>query len=296
MIKIYVSEGPEAGKSFEFDNDVIQVGRAIENDIQIRDPLISRNHLKVLLKDQEYRITDLQSANGTFVDNEKISPDIEVDIEEGVPIRVGVSVLSLGKPAVKETGQDFDSTISPEKASAKKKEFEGQRYMEYENNMILIGKVSDLLKEPLELNEVLNKTMNHILYLLVRADRVFIILFDTETMDISEVLTKSRGRFILGDIEYSHDIVDQVIKEKNAVMISDQYIEYDINLSATSELPKTGSAICVPMISRSEMRGLIYVDTIGKAHGFRSSDFETLKTLGSITAIIIENSSLSKNV
>ncbi|MFC1840497.1 FHA domain-containing protein [Thermodesulfobacteriota bacterium] len=296
MLKIYISDGPEAGKSYEFDDDIIQIGRAIENDVQIRDPLISRNHLSVLLKDQEYRITDMQSANGTFVGNEKISPNIEIDIEEGVPIRIGVSVLSLGKPVNKETGQDFDSTLIPEEQSSKKKESEGQRYMEYENNVNLIGKVSSLLKESLELNEVFNKIMNHILDLLVRTDRVFIILFDTETMDISEVISKSRGRFILGDIDYSHDIVDQVIEEKSAVMVSDQYIEFDINLSATSELPKTGSAICVPMISRAQMRGLIYVDTIGKAHGFRSSDFETLKTLGSIIAIIIENSFLLKNV
>ena len=294
MIKIFITDGPEAGKSYEFNKDVIQVGRAIENDVQIRDPLISRNHINVLLKDQGYQIADLQSANGTVVDNEKIPPNIEIDIEEGVPIRMGVSVLSLGKPAAEETGQDFDSKEAPEKQSIKTEAPENKRYMEYENNMILIGKVSDLLTKPLELNELLDKIMNHILYLLVRTDRVFIILFDAKTGDISEVLSKSRGRFILGDIEYSHDIVDQVIKEKSAVMISDQYIELDINLSATSELPKTGSAICVPMISRSEMRGLLYVDTIGKAHGFRSSDFETLKTLGSITATVVENSFLLK--
>lgn len=296
MIKIYISDGPEAGKRYEFDDDIIQVGRAIENDIQVRDPLISRNHLSVLLKDQEYRITDLQSANGTFVGNEKISPNIEVDIEEGVPIRIGVSVLSLGKPVAKETGQDFDSTLIPEKQSSKKKEPEEQRCREYENNMNLIGKVSKLLKESLELNEILDKIMNHILYLLVRIDRVFIILFDTNTMNISQVISKSRGKLALGDIDYSHDIVDQVIEEKSAVMVSDQYIKYDIDFSATSELPKTGSAICVPMISRSEMRGLIYVDTIGKAHGFRTGDLETLKILGSITAIIIENFLLLKNM
>jgi GAF domain-containing protein len=205
-------------------------------------------------------------------------------------------VLSLGIPAAKETGHDSDSKVTPEKHSSKKKESEGKRYMEYENNMILIGKVSDLLKESLELNEIIDKIMNHILYLLVRTDRVFIILFDTKTGDISEVLSKSRGRSVFGDIDYSHDIVDQVVEEKSAVMVSDQYIEFDINLSATSELPKTGSAICVPMISRSEMRGLIYVDTIGKAHGFRTGDLEILKILGSITAIIIENFLLLKNM
>jgi hypothetical protein len=295
-MKIYLLDGPEAGKSFESDNDVAYIGRSPENDAQIRDPLISRKHLKVLLKDHKYRIIDLQSANGTIINNEKIDPNIEVDIEEGVPITIGVSLVSLGKPAAKEILQDFNSTITPKKPSLKKKEPEDQRYMEYKNNMNLICKVSDLLKESLEINEVFNKIMNHILDLLIRIDRVFILLIDTKTMDISKVISKSRDSTLYGNIEYSNNIVDQVIRDQKAVMVSDHYSEYDMDYSETAELPKTGSVICVPLISRSQMRGLIYVDTIGKAHGFRSGDLDTLNALSSIIALIIENSLQSKTI
>lgn len=290
MINFYILKGPETGKSFEFKSDAIYIGRSPESDVQIRDPLISRKHLKVSLKDQKYRIIDLQSANGTIVGNKKIDPNIEVDIEEGVPISIGVSVFSIGKPCADEILPNFDSTIQPMRESLIDKESMNQRYMEYKNNLNLIYKISELLKESLKLNEVLDKILTYILDLLIRIDRVFIVLIDTETMDISKVISKLRSSTFDRDMEYSRDIVDQVIRDKKAVVISDQYSKYNIEFSKTSELPKTGSAVCVPLINKSQIRGVIYLDTIGKSNGFRSEDLELLNALSSIIALIIDDS------
>jgi putative methionine-R-sulfoxide reductase with GAF domain len=291
MINLYILKGPESGKNFEFKGDAIYIGRSSESDVQIRDPLVSRKHLKVSLIDHRYRITDLQSANGTVVGNEKIVPNIEIDIEEGVPISIGVSVFSLGKPVAKEILTGFDSTILPKGGSLTDKEPLNQRLMQYEKNMNLNFKVSYLLKESLELNEVLDKIMSHIFDLLVRIDRVFIGLIDAKTMDISKVISKSRGDHFDKDMEYNQEIVDQVIRDKKAVIISNTYSKEDIEYSKTSELIKTGSVICVPLISRSQIRGFIYIDTIAKTDGFRSEDFELLNSLSYIIALIIENSS-----
>jgi transcriptional regulator with GAF, ATPase, and Fis domain len=74
-------------------------------------------------------------------------------------------------------------------------------------------------------------------------------------------------------------------------MISNTYSKEDIEYSKTSELIKTGSVICLPLISRSQIRGFIYIDTIAKTDGFRSEDFELLNSLSYIIALIIENSS-----
>ncbi len=290
MINIYILKGPESGKNFEFKDDAIYIGRSSESNVQIRDPLVSRKHLKVSLKDHKYRIIDLQSANGTVVGNEKIAPNIEVDIEEGVPISIGVSVFSLGKPSVKEILTGFDSTMSPKGGSLTDKEPLDQRLMQYEKSMDLIFKVSYLLKESLGLNEVLDKIMSHIFDLLIRIDRIFIGLIDTETMDISKVISKSRGDHFDKDMEYNQEIVNQVIRDKKAVMINNTYSNEDIEYSKTSELIKTGSAICLPLISRSQIRGFIYIDTIAKTDGFRNEDFELLNALSHIIALIIENS------
>jgi len=291
MINLYILKGPETGKSFEFKSDAIYIGRSPESEAQIRDPLVSRKHLKVSLKDQKYRIIDLQSSNGTIVGNKKIDPNIEVDVEEGVPISIGLSVFSIGKPCAEEILPNFDSTMLPKGGSLIDKESVNQRYMQYANSVNFIYKVSDLLKESLELNDVLDKIMSHIFDLLIGIDRVFIILIDTKTMDISKVISKSRGDHVDRDMEYSQDIVKQVIRDKKAVIISNTYSKEDIEFSKTSELiNKTGSVICVPLINRSQIRGVIYIDTIGKTNVFRNEDLELLNALSSIIALIIQNS------
>jgi pSer/pThr/pTyr-binding forkhead associated (FHA) protein len=290
MIHCYTLKGPEAGKDYEFKSDTIYIGRSPENDMQIRDPLVSRKHLKVSLKDNKYRIVDLQSANGTFIGNKKIVPNTEVDIEAGLPIVIGVSTISFGKPCADEVLPQQDSTIQPIGRPHADEESADQRLMQYKNNMNLIFKILDLLKESLMLDELLDKIVTYILNLLIRIDRVFIVLIDTVTMDTSKVISKSRNSTLNEYIEYNRDIVDEVIRSKKAVIISDQYSKYDMESSKTSELPKSGSTICMPLINKSQIRGVIYLDSIGKTNGFRLDDLELLDAIGSIIALILDDS------
>jgi len=290
MIHCYAIKGPEAGKNYEFKSDTIYIGRSPENDIQIRDPLVSRKHLKVSLKDNKYSIVDLQSANGTIIGDQKIAPNNEVDIEEGVPIVIGVSTISFGKPCTDETHLKEDSTIQPKGGPYEDGESADQRLKQYKNNMDLIFKISDLLKESLVLDELLDKILTYILNLLIRIDRAFIVLIDTVTMDTSKVISKSRNSTFNEYIEYNRDIVNQVIKTKKAIIISDQYSKYDMEFSKTSELPKSGSTICMPLINKSQIRGIIYLDSIGKTNGFRLEDLELLGAISSIIALILDDS------
>ncbi|MBN2060990.1 MAG: FHA domain-containing protein [Deltaproteobacteria bacterium] len=270
MINLYVYKGPNMGRSFEFKSDTIYIGRSPKNDLQIKDPLISRRHLKVSQKDQKYKIMDMHSANGTIVGDCKLEPNIEVDVEEGIPISIGTSVFSLGKKFVIVCWKD----------------------REIEKNLNLIYSVSSLLKESLKLNEILDKIMNYIFDLLIRIDRIFIIIIDNKTMGISEIISKSRADHFDKEMEYNQDIVDKVIEDKKAVMMSDTYSKEDIEYLDSLELIRTGSVICVPLISSSKIHGVIYLDTIGKTHGFRSEDLELLNALGSIIAFIIKEKSL----
>ena len=47
MLQIFVMNGPDKGRSFEFERDVILVGRGPENHIQMKDKSVSRKHVKI---------------------------------------------------------------------------------------------------------------------------------------------------------------------------------------------------------------------------------------------------------
>ncbi len=67
------------------------VGRGTEVDIQIQDPGISRKHL-VIEVSEKVLIKDLNSTNGTFYKEERIS---ELEVEDEIIFRVGVTELKI---------------------------------------------------------------------------------------------------------------------------------------------------------------------------------------------------------
>jgi GAF domain-containing protein len=58
------------------------------------------------------------------------------------------------------------------------------------------------------------------------------------------------------------------------------------------EIMRIKSALCVPLISRSEVRGVIYLDSFAEPYGFRDEDLSLLTALGSSAAVAIENALL----
>ena len=57
----------------------IRVGRAIDNDIVLDHPSVSRNHLELFYDaDGNVFLTDLNSANGTFVNGQRIKNSVQL--------------------------------------------------------------------------------------------------------------------------------------------------------------------------------------------------------------------------
>ena len=109
MTKLYVLDGPDKGQSFHIEGDPVHIGRSSDNHIRLKDTYVSRKHLRILRKGERYFIKDLESKNGTFVDGEPISPGIEFDLKQGVPIIIGISVICLGKGCLEEVKAFLDS-------------------------------------------------------------------------------------------------------------------------------------------------------------------------------------------
>ena len=74
----------------------LTLGRSSSNKIVIKDPYISKIHFKITKDENEFFIEDLNSANGTFLNGEKIE-DVIVLTNSDV-IRVGeIEFIFLNK-------------------------------------------------------------------------------------------------------------------------------------------------------------------------------------------------------
>ncbi len=65
----------------------ITLGRANDNNIYIKDPFVSKRHMKITEDEGKYYLEDLNSANGTFLNEERIG-DV-VKLHNGDIIKVG---------------------------------------------------------------------------------------------------------------------------------------------------------------------------------------------------------------
>jgi GAF domain-containing protein len=61
------------------------------------------------------------------------------------------------------------------------------------------------------------------------------------------------------------------------------------SLSESMKMMKIKSALCVPLISRAQVRGVLYLDSFDEPYGFRNEDLSLLTALGSSAAVAIEN-------
>jgi len=313
MARLYILGGPEKGKLYDLQGDIIGIGRSPDNDIQIKDASVSRNHLKIIRRGDKFFIEDLNSRNGTLVNDIQIRSGEEFEIKEGIPITIGDIVINLVKEyslddediTAPELSDDdlavLDSTDLAEELNDTAGALTHDRPMTPQKNVELVYRVAGLLMQSLimdddDINQILEKILSTILNLLKRVDRGAFILLDTSTGEISDLIPIFKKNSSDHIKMYSQTIVDRVIREGKAVTMLDTRNEDEHDLSDSIQIMRVRSVMCVPLISKSQVRGVIYVDSISKPHGFRREDLSLLTALSIPAALAIENATLHSSL
>lgn len=86
MLKILIKFGDKELQTIESDKPEIIIGRNPGSDIQIDNLGVSDRHARIFTSEDQYQIEDLQSTNGTFVDEKQIS---QVAIDKNSQIIIG---------------------------------------------------------------------------------------------------------------------------------------------------------------------------------------------------------------
>lgn len=83
---LVVKRGPNAGSRFLLDKDVTTTGRHPESDIFLDDVTVSRRHAEFVREGQAFRVRDVGSLNGTYVNRERIESTV---LAGGDEVQVG---------------------------------------------------------------------------------------------------------------------------------------------------------------------------------------------------------------
>jgi hypothetical protein len=78
-----------------FARSTIIIGRATNTDFQIDDPSISREHLRIEIKEKKIYVTDMGSSNGTLMNHSRLDPKKTVLVPDGAIIRPGSAKIKM---------------------------------------------------------------------------------------------------------------------------------------------------------------------------------------------------------
>jgi len=285
MYKLHVLNGPEMGQAFELKDGPTYVGRSEDNDIQIENKTVSRKHLKIVQRGNRFFVTDLKSENGTFIGGDLIAPGLEVEVEEGRPIIIGTCMISLGEGPPQQTMPFLDAIGFIEDMAGQSGISAAHQDKTDQEKLEFLSKTYKVIKEDLPINKTLEVILEYILDFLKRIDRAAFILVDPETEKILDVVSKSKKPTT---DTYSTDVVKRVLEDRKPVAFSNVQTEEDSGLVDTLKILRIESVMCLPMFSRSQIIGLIYVDSLERPHGLRKEDLSLFTHLSQIAALAVQ--------
>jgi len=95
--RLVALNGPLSGQTIYLDEPVVSIGRLGSNDICLEDPFVSRHHCVIRNEDDECLIDDLHSANGTYLNGDRVNNGL---LKEGCLLQIGTSkfIVKLQNP------------------------------------------------------------------------------------------------------------------------------------------------------------------------------------------------------
>ncbi|HET7322497.1 MAG TPA: FHA domain-containing protein [Longimicrobiaceae bacterium] len=97
--------GPAAGEPLPVRTPAARIGQGPQNDVVIEDDSVSRAHAALDHEGGGWRLTDLDSTNGTYVNGVRLAPRVPTPLPDGAEVRFGgVALLFQADPAADVEG------------------------------------------------------------------------------------------------------------------------------------------------------------------------------------------------
>ncbi|HUS83705.1 MAG TPA: GAF domain-containing protein, partial [Anaerolineales bacterium] len=166
-----------------------------------------------------------------------------------------------------------------------------------ETRLAALFKVCRALGSSLEINEVLQETMDSVIQL-TGAERGFLMLANPETGELTFEAARNFQQENLnkGEMEVSHSVIQDVIRSGEGILTTNA--QFDDRFSKQDSITRFAlrSILCLPLRTHGEVIGVIYIDNKIRSGAFNKNDRELLEIFAVQAAIALENARLYTRV
>jgi len=278
------------GSVFAIEDLPVVIGRETAATLCVADASISRRHSRIEKEKDQFVILDLDSLNGTFINDVPVKRRI---LQHGDRVRIGDSqflfLLNDGDVSAKSNEVEFgdDQVVS---GSTLQVRFNDAVYL-MARDLSALMKVSTTINAIRGVDE-LQKTLLELLFEVVPAERGVVLLtdgsFQASDTQFSSVFGLDRRGGPDESIRVSRTITRSVLRNGEAILISNQAEAREIDAPSLS-VDSPGSVLCVPLIMLERTLGVIYLDTREPDALFDKDHLQLVCAIAAITAVAIEN-------
>jgi putative nucleotidyltransferase with HDIG domain len=282
---------------------LVTVGRVPQCEIHIDDQAVSRRHCTLTVGESLLVVTDLESANGTFL-NER--PVKSATARPGDLIRVGSTVLEYREPDGARRGRGTARVVTDadrEMQSVIRKRIEPadiewlssatsalpavSLLQRAQRHLKTLHRVSEVLADARDVQAMADAALETILDV-TAADRAALVLRQegrsAGEADVAAVRLRSPGH---GSFRLSRTIVADTITKGVSTFARDASI--DERFASGDSVIGQGirSVMCVPLRTTDEILGALYVDSQSGPGRFSEEDLELLAAIGNHTGVAL---------
>ena len=273
-------------RTFRFATEVITLGRAPECVIALDDIALSRTHCQFERLGQVLYVRDLNSRNGTLLRGERVKRS-RLELSDEV-ICGNTTVVFEGLEEGGGPDRLGHATIPIFQRLGKRKR--ALRNAEEENRKLRqLLLITRQIVEELDPDRVLSRIIDTAVDL-AAAERGFLLVFRGDDMSVEVARNYWRKDVSDPELEISRHLARRVREERRGIIVEDASEDERFTEFMSVHDLQLRSVLCVPLLFRGEVKGVLYLDNRFTRGSFREEDRDVLESFAALAAIALENS------
>lgn len=305
MAYLELVRGQGPGVKFELGGDRSVIGRSSDCDVPLDVAAVSRRHAAILYDRGRFFVEDLDSRNGTFLNEQRVI--------NRMPLHDGDQLLICGQAFRFHGGNALDSTELAEIVDDETMGVGRSSVMatldvsggtsswrlsaKPEVKLAALVEISNNLAQTLSVEEILPRLLDSLFKIFVQADRGFVVMRPKPDGPLVPVAVKSRREGDEERMRISRTIVEEAVNSRKAILSADATSDERFNMAQSITDFSIRSMICAPMLgSDGDPLGVIQIDTLNQRSRFTNEDLEVLAGVASQAAAALDNAKMHAQV
>lgn len=304
-------KGVYQGTRKELVGERIVFGRNADCHVIINAPAVSREHAVIRLIGGKYYIEDMNSRNGTEVNNVKIKARtqlkdgnsiticgntmnfFEAPPKPKLPDHLSKSTIRLAKESAEQQqppdNSTVEATITP---SSSKQMLEAQPA----ERLTMLLDIGTELTQTIRSEDLMPKVVEKLFQVFRQADRAFIILKEEGKLIANVVRTRRETDD--DKTSFSRKIVNRCMDTGQAILSEDASADAQFDMSQSIADCKIRSMVVAPLLSRSNGQafGVIQLDTQDHFKKFTQDDLRLLIAVAAQAGVAMENAKMHETL